>query len=73
MLTTFERRYEIIDLIRSQDGISGRELARRTGVSVRTIRRDIDAISLYVPIYCDYGCRGGIHILDNDPDSILKS
>lgn len=64
MLTTYERRNEIIRIIRSEKCVSGARLARLTGVSLRTVRRDIDAISAYVPIYCDYGCHGGVKMMD---------
>lgn len=63
-MTTYERRQEIVKIIIDHDGISCARLADLTGVSLRTVRRDIDAISAYVPIWCGSGCRGGVHMMN---------
>lgn len=61
---TTERRNEILKRLsrRRRDTISN--LASEFGVSKRTIRRDIDEMSLSVPIYTQTGRNGGIHMLD---------
>lgn len=46
--------------------VTARELADYFNVSVRTIYRDIDILSVNgIPIYCSQGKGGGISILDN--------
>lgn len=60
-----ERRNEILKLLclRRHDTICN--LAFEFGVSERTIRRDIEALSLTVPIYTQTGrYSGGIYVLD---------
>ena len=62
---TAERRNEILKALcrRRHDTISN--LAFEFGVSERTIRRDIETLSLSVPIYTQTGrYGGGIYVLD---------
>lgn len=54
----------VIELQRRQRA-TGRELAEVLGVSVRTIYRDVEALSLMdVPVYTESGPGGGIRLLD---------
>lgn len=60
------RLFEIVYLLLEKNTITARELARRFGVSVRTIYRDIDVLSLSgIPIYTNKGKNGGISLIDS--------
>ena len=59
------RLVEIIVLLLNRETVTAKELARRFGVSTRTIYRDIDALSSAgVPVYTNKGNGGGISILE---------
>lgn len=60
------RLFEILYILLQKKSITAKELAERFEVSVRTIYRDIDALSLAgVPVYARKGRYGGICLLDN--------
>lgn len=60
------RLFSIVYYLLEKKGSTGKELANRFGVSVRTIYRDIDTLSSAgIPIYTNQGKGGGIVILDN--------
>lgn len=60
------RLFEILYILLQKRCITAKELAERFEVSVRTIYRDIDALSLAgVPVYTKKGRQGGICLLDN--------
>lgn len=65
-----DRLGELVALLRRRGGTVGaQELARRFGVSVRTIQRDIDALlRAGVPLRVTRGVRGGVS-LDADASS----
>lgn len=64
-MNTTDRRYEIVKILckRRYDTVSN--LANEFNVSYRTIRRDIEVLSLHIPIYTQRGKFGGIFLLDN--------
>lgn len=60
------RLFGIIYLLLSKDTMTSKELADYFEVSVRTIYRDIEALSeLNIPIYMSKGKNGGVKLLDN--------
>ena len=60
------RLFEIIYILLNKESITTKELAAQFGVSMRTIRRDIDTLSLAgIPIYTQKGKGGGVSLLPN--------
>lgn len=60
------RLFEIVYILLNKKTITARELSEHFEVSVRTIYRDIDALSIAgIPIYTSKGKSGGISIIDN--------
>ena len=60
------RLFEILYYLLNNKSVTAAELAERFEVSVRTIYRDIDAISSSgIPIYTEQGRTGGISLLPN--------
>lgn len=60
------RQLGIIYLLLSGKNVTARELAQRFEVSVRTIYRDVEALSLAgIPIYARKGKNGGISLTEN--------
>ena len=65
---TSERRIEIIKYLCRKRHATMEEIAKEFGVSVRTVKRDIDYLSgvMMIPIYCQSGkYDGGVYIDDN--------
>lgn len=59
------RLFQIVYILLEKQTITAKELAERFEVSVRTIYRDIDALSESgIPIYTNQGKGGGISLLD---------
>ena len=52
-----ERLFHLINILRSGTGYSAPELAELTGVSLRSIYRDVVDLSVLVPVYYDKGYR----------------
>ena len=63
-MSTWNRKLEIVDVLLTQRSTTAKELARRLGVSVRTIHNDILELSVRYPIYIKQGEHGGIFIDD---------
>ncbi|MBL4932803.1 helix-turn-helix transcriptional regulator [Clostridium paridis] len=60
------RLFQIIYILLEKKSITARELADHFEVSVRTIYRDIDALSeAGIPVYSTQGKGGGISLIDN--------
>ncbi|WP_238886773.1 YafY family protein [Clostridium sp. YIM B02551] len=60
------RLFQIIYILLEKKSITARELAEHFEVSVRTIYRDIDALSeAGIPVYSTQGKGGGISLIDN--------
>lgn len=60
------RLFKIVYYLLDKGQATAPELAEKFEVSVRTIYRDIDALSgAGIPIYAEAGRNGGIHLMDN--------
>ncbi|MDV3425857.1 MAG: YafY family transcriptional regulator [Bacillota bacterium] len=60
------RLFEIVYILLNKKAITAKELSEHFEVSVRTIYRDIDALSAAgIPIYTNKGKGGGIRLIDN--------
>ena len=64
-MNTTDRRMEIINILVVRRRTTARELAEEFGVTTRTIRNDIQALSPGLPIYTQQGGAGGIFIGEN--------
>lgn len=61
-----DRRNAIIKILRLRRHETIKNLAQEFGVSTRTIRRDVEAISLMEPIYTQSGrYGGGVYVIDS--------
>lgn len=60
------RLFEIVYILLNRKTITARKLAEHFEVSIRTIYRDIDALSIAgIPVYTSKGKSGGISLTDN--------
>ena len=64
-MNTSDRRREIMNILIIRRHTTARELADELGVTARTIRNDIQALSPLYPIYTKQGNEGGIYIREN--------
>ncbi len=64
MQSALERRDELINVLceRRRDTVAN--LAAEFGVSERTIRRDLEHLTLSYPIYTTQGKGGGVHVVE---------
>ncbi|MDR2897370.1 MAG: HTH domain-containing protein, partial [Spirochaetaceae bacterium] len=64
MILQTGRLFEIVYILLERGTVTAGELAKRFGVSTRTIYRDIDSLSAAnIPLYTDRGKGGGIRLL----------
>jgi predicted DNA-binding transcriptional regulator YafY len=64
-MTRIERAFGILLLLSDGSTVTATDLARRFEVSVRTIYRDVEMLSLTgVPVYAERGAQGGYRLLD---------
>ena len=64
-MNRLDRALGILLLLRRQNTVSATDLAKRFEVSIRTIYRDIEALSeLGVPVYAEMGRTGGFRLLE---------
>lgn len=62
---TAERRYEIMKTLCRRRYDTIRNLASEFGVSMRTVQRDIEALSRTEPIYTQFGkYGGGVYVME---------
>ena len=64
-MNTTDRRMEIINILIVRRRTTANELAEEFGVTTRTIRNDIQALSPNFPIYTQQGGAGGIFMGDD--------
>ncbi len=64
MQSALERRQEILEVLCERRQESVCNLANEFGVSERTIRRDLELLTLSYPIYTTQGNGGGVHVTD---------
>ena len=64
-MNTTDRRMEIINILIVRRRTTANELAEEFGVTTRTIRNDIQALSPGYPIYTQQGGAGGIFMGDD--------
>ena len=64
-MNTSDRRRRIINILIIRRHTTAKELAEELGVTARTIRNDIQALSPIYPIYTKQGENGGIFIRDD--------
>ena len=61
-----ERLFEILLYLIEEKDTTATELAEKFNVSVRTIYRDIDSLTLAnIPIYTTSGNQGGVQLMEN--------
>ena len=61
-----DRLFSIVQMLVNRKSVTAKELADYFNVSVRTIYRDIEILSVNgIPIYATQGKGGGISILEN--------
>ena len=61
---TAERRYEIMKILCRRRYETIRNIASEFGVSMRTVQRDIEALSETEPIYTQFGKYGGVYVVE---------
>ena len=64
MISTIDRRQQILSMLSYKRTITLSELMSEFGASRSTIKRDIEILSCFAPIFTVQGNGGGIHVTD---------
>ena len=72
-MNTTDRRMEIVNILIVRRRTTAKELAEEFGVTTRTIRNDIQALSPNFPIYTQQGGAGGIFMGDDIQSRIIET
>ena len=63
-MSQMERQMEILQILSMERQTTARQLAEHFGVCEKTIRRDIETLTLSYPIFPISGIRGGFRVMD---------
>lgn len=65
-MTASERQFSILEILEERRFETVDNLAFEFNVSRRTIRYDIETLSLHFPLYTKSGGNGGVYVMDGE-------